>query len=423
MEKTFSVSIIGCGSRGCDVYGNLFHAQKDKFRIAALCDVRKEQTERFGKHYGTDELFTDEREFFRKRRSDALVIATQDQDHVRMCLRALELGYTVLLEKPVTPDKAELKALLAAAEKCGGKVLVCHVLRYAPAFTEAKRILRSGAIGRLILIEAEEHVGFWHQAHSFVRGNWRNEETTSPMILAKCCHDLDLLQYYADAPAEKVYSAGGLAFFNKANHPADAAERCADCKYLHTCPYSAEYCYITRWKECGQPQDGWPFNVVAPAPNSEGQLRKAYEEGPYGRCVFCCDNDVVDHQAVSVTFTNGVQAQLTMTAFTADTGRRICFHGTKGTLKLDEPSDSLLLEKYGQAAERFSLSELAASSKKDGFGHGGGDLGIVEAFYGLLCGTAPEETSLRRSAESHFLCYAAEKSRKSGAAIDMKNER
>ena len=421
MNKVFTVSIIGCGSRGCDAYGKLFHEQKERFRIVSLCELREERLSRFGREYGVSQenLFTDENLFFQKKRSDALVIATQDKDHVRMCLRAMELGYTVLLEKPITPDKQELEKLLEAKKRYNGRVLVCHVLRYAPAFVKVKELLKSGAIGRLVLIEAIEQVSFWHQAHSYVRGNWRREETTSPMLLAKCCHDLDLLQYYAASEAETVYSVGDLAYFTAENKPEGAAVRCADCKYIDTCPYSAEYVYIKRWKECGRPKDDWPFNIIAPAPNTEENLREAYRKGPYGRCVFDCDNDVVDHQTVSIRFRNNVKAQLIMTAFTYDSGRRMYFHGTDGEIKLDEAKDTLLVERFGQPIQEFKISDIVTETMKDSFGHGGGDYGTVDAFYELLCGQDKTETSLEKSAESHFISYAAEESRKKGAAVQM----
>ena len=420
-EKMFTVSIIGCGSRGCDVYGNLFYKQRDKFKIASLCDTRAERLERFGAAYGVpaDLLFSDEEDFFREKRSDGLVIATQDKDHVRMCLRALELGYAVLLEKPITPDKEELERLLEANRRYNGRVMVCHVLRYAPAFVKIKTLLEEGAIGRLVLIEAVEQVAYWHQAHSFVRGNWRSEEETSPMLLAKCCHDLDLLQYYAGSAADTVYSMGDLTFFNAANWPEGASRRCQDCRYIEDCTYSAENLYIRRWKENGCPTDGWPFNVISPAPNTEESLRTAYRSGPYGRCVFCCDNDVVDRQTVSLRFENGVQAQLIMTAFTSESGRRMHFHGTEGEIKMDEARDLLSVERYGKKAETYKISEIIAQEEKDNFGHGGGDLGIVRAYYELLNGKGTADTSLERSAESHFIAYAAEESRKSGAAVKI----
>ena len=333
MNKVFTVSIIGCGSRGCDAYGKLFHEQKERFQIVSLCELREERLARFGREYevSQENLFTDENLFFQKRRSDALVIATQDKDHVRMCLRAMELGYTVLLEKPITPDKQELKKLLEVKKRYNGRVLVCHVLRYAPAFVKVKELLKSGAIGRLVLIEAIEQVSFWHQAHSYVRGNWRREETTSPMILAKCCHDLDLLQYYAGARCKSVSSMGDLTYFTSKNAPEGAAKRCLKCRYIDTCPYSAKTIYIDEWEKKGCPENEWPYNVVTLAfPQTKKALTEAIETGPYGRCVFACDNDVVDHQQVSMTFENGVKATLTMTAFTAGGGRIMRFFGTTG---------------------------------------------------------------------------------------------
>ncbi len=180
MKKQFTVSIIGCGSRGCDAYGQLIHGRKDDFKIVSLCDLRQERLNRFGELFGCDkaELFIDENAFFAKKRSDALVIGTQDKDHVRMCLKAMELGYKILLEKPITASSEELKSLVEAYRKYNATVMVCHVLRYAPAFVKIKELLEQGVVGRLTLIEALEQVSFWHQAHSYVRGKWRKEEET-----------------------------------------------------------------------------------------------------------------------------------------------------------------------------------------------------------------------------------------------------
>ena len=228
-----------------------------------------------------------------------------------------------------------------------------------------------------------------------------------------------LLQYYAASEAETVYSVGDLTYFTAENKPEGAAARCADCKYIDTCPYSAEYVYIKRWKECGRPKDDWPFNIIAPAPNTEENLREAYNKGPYGRCVFACDNDVVDHQTVSIRFRNNVKAQLIMTAFTYDSGRRMYFHGTDGEIKLDEAKDTLLVERFGQPIQEFKISDIVTETMKDSFGHGGGDYGTVDAFYELLCGQDKTETSLEKSAESHFISYAAEESRNKGVVVQM----
>ena len=419
MKKQFTVSIIGCGSRGCDAYGQLMYKEKEHFRILSLCDTDREHLTRYGAIFGVEDglLFDSEEAFFAEKRSDVLVIATQDRDHVRMCRRALELGYEILLEKPISPLKEELDELLAAYREHPHNVVVCHVLRYAPAFRKVKELLQSGAIGRLVMIDALEQVAYWHQAHSFVRGNWRNEGETSPMIMQKCCHDLDLLQYYADSAAETVYSAGGLTFFTPENKPEGAASRCKDCPYPESCPYSAEQIYLKRWKERGCPADAWRYKVIAAAPLTEEKLRRAYECGPYGRCVFACDNDVVDHQSVDIVFQNGVQATLVMTAFTANGGRKYTFHGTTGEIRLDEDADTVSVLPFGRQAQEYKISELIEEASS--FGHGGGDYGLIRAFYEVLTGSAQADTALERSVESHLIALAAEQSRKSGRVVAL----
>ena len=419
MGKEYTVAILGCGSRGCHTYGRLMLDMPGQYKIVALCDIDPAQVDRFAAAAGVPKkgLFYDAGEFLKKKRADVLVIATQDRDHVWMCVRAFELGYDVLLEKPISPVRAELYQLLDAHKKYGGKVAVCHVLRYAPGYVKVKELLESGVIGRLVRIESIEQVGYWHQAHSFVRGNWRNDATTSPMIMQKCCHDLDLLQYYANARCDTVYSDGALTYFKKENQPQGAADRCALCKFIDSCPYSAERLYIERWKSMGSPEDRWPFNVVQPdVPLTEEKLRRAYTEGPYGRCVFACDNNVVDVQSVSMSFENGVSATLTMTAFTAETGRIMTFHGTLGEITFRDAAD-LSLSVFGQPKKVWTLQDIFRERACDSFGHGGGDLALVHDFYDMLEGTAETGTTLEASVESHLMALAAEDSRKTGRVV------
>ena len=221
--------------------------------------------ERFGEKFGVaaENRFTDENVFFAVKRADVLVIATQDKDHVRQAVKAFSLGYDVLLEKPISSEKDELEKLIAAQKKYGKKALVCHVLRYAPAFMKAAELIDEGAIGKLVAINALERVTFWHQAHSYVRGNWRKAEDTSPMIMAKCCHDLDLLQYYAGAKCKTISSVGDIAFFKRKNAPEGCAERCVNCKYKDSCSYSAKKIYLDWWVVQGKKEDVWPFNIIA----------------------------------------------------------------------------------------------------------------------------------------------------------------
>lgn len=421
-EKTYSVAIIGCGSRGRDVYGRLFLRDKNRWNIVSLCDTDETSLNLAKNDFSVkDELcFLNDVDFFKEKRADLLVIATQDRDHVRMCVKALELGYNVLLEKPISPKEEELKAVLAAQKKYGGKVLVCHVLRYAPAFVKIKELLSSGKLGRLIGIEALEQVGYWHQSHSYVRGNWRREEETSPMIMAKCCHDLDLLQWYADSSCKEVYSVGRLNFFKRENRPAGAADRCRDCKYINSCIYSAENLYVKRWHADFCPEDAWPYNVIdREFPNTEENIRKAYENGPYGRCVFACDNDVVDHQVVVAQFENGVTASLTMTAFTEWGGRKMTFHCTHGLIEFDETNNFIRVYYFGDRKDEYDTRKIAEELGKDYFGHGGGDAVMIKKLYDILSGNSDPETELSRSIESHLMALASEKSRKEDKPVGI----
>ncbi len=415
--KKFTLSILGCGSRGGDTYGSLAFKEKDKFQITAICDSDNFKLEKYGKLFGVESknLFNSEDEFLKERRSDALVIATLDKDHVRECLKAMALGYDILLEKPISSNEEELYDLLDAQKKYGNKVLVCHVLRYAPAFVKIKELLDSGAVGKLVNIDSTEQVAFWHYAHSYVRGNWRRSEDTAPMILAKCCHDLDLLQYYAKSTAKSVSSIGSLSYFQAENAPLDSAERCTDCKYKDTCPYSAFNVYIKKWKDSGCPENWWPYNVLAPdVPVTEEKLMKSISTGNYGRCVFRCDNDVVDNQITAIQFENGVNAALKMIAFSHDIGRITVFYGTEGEIELDETREVIVVKPFGKDCATININELV---ENDSFGHGGGDFGTINAFYDMLCGKDNPETSLAKSVESHLMGIAAEKSRLNGGQV------
>ena len=344
----------------------------------------------------------------KEKRADVLVIATQDQDHVRECIKALEVGYDVLLEKPITPKKEECLALLEAQKKYQHKVVVCHVLRYAPVYLHVAKLINEGVIGTLVDIHAIEQVSFWHIAHSFVRGNWRDSNTTSPMILAKCCHDMDLLQFYANSRCKTISSIGSLSFFKKENQPKDASDRCQTCKYIDTCPYSAKYVYVQRWINAGKPETMWPQNVVCTEhPLTEERIVKAYESNGYGRCVFACDNNVVDHQETNILFENGVTANLCMMGFTGSNGRIYKFHGTYGEIDLDEERRELVIKRFSQKDEVITFSQLPDVTG----GHGGGDMGLVNAFYQALLSDGNLCTTLESSIESHLMAFAAEESR------------
>ncbi len=411
-KKIYTVAILGLGGRGADAYGWLIHKATDRFKITALCDLKPARIEMFSQAFGVakENCFTDEDAFFAEKRADLLLIATPDTEHVRHALKGFALGYHLMIEKPLTESEEECKQLLAAQKKAGTKALVCHVLRYAPAFTKMAELLDEGKIGKLVMISALERVGYAHFSHSYVRGNWRNRKVAAPMILAKCCHDLDLLQFYAKSKCKTVSSMGDLTYFKSENAPRGATKRCLDCPHQDTCPYSAKTQYVTNWINAGKPEDYWPYNVAVNAPVTEEKLWTALKDGPYGRCVYFSDNDLADHQIVEMTFENGVKAVLTLTAFTAVGGRRIHFHGTLGELVLDEDAGSITLHQYGKDRKITPIADLT----EGGYGHGGGDGGLINALYDIMSGNATAATSLDSSVESHLMGIRAEESRLQG---------
>ena len=413
MKKRITVAIIGCGNRGCVVYGHhMTESFPDKYQIVALCDIQARVVERQGEAFSipAENRFTSEEAFFAEKRADLLVIATQDKDHVRMTVKGLELGYDILVEKPLTSSREECRQLLDAQKKYGGKVLVGHVLRYAPAFRKAEELLRSGVIGKLITIESLEQVWFGHYAHSFTRGNWRRSDETSPMIIAKCCHDFDLLQYYAGSKCESLSSVGDLTWFKAENAPEGATERCADCPHIETCPYSAKRIYLDRWKRRGG-NYAFTSTAVFTRPITEEAIWEMLRTSPYGRCVYHCDNNVVDHQLTTMTFENGVKATLTMMAFTGSGGRIMRFHGSLGEIILDEEAEYVKLKRFSEDDQIWKFDELVTVNAE---GHGGGDYALVSELYTTLTDESEARTSLEASVESHLMAIAAEESRLAG---------
>ncbi len=415
-NKIFTVAIIGCGSRGAEIYGWHMKDAADKYKIVALCDILPEKLTKYGERLEVpaENRFVSDEEFLAEKRADVLVIATPDDCHVKHCLLGLKAGYDILLEKPVTDKEEECKALLEAQKKYGGKVFVCHVLRYAHGFYKVKQLLSEGAVGRLVNIQAVEPVGYWHQAHSYVRGNWRREDTSTPMILAKCCHDLDLLTWYADSSCKSVSSVGDLTYFKEECAPENTAARCLDCRLVDTCPYSAKRVYVDRWLKSGKPANWWPYNVITPVvPLTEDALYTAIKEGDYGRCVFRCDNNVVDNQTVQMEFNNGVKASLLMTAFSDFGGRVYRFFGTLGEITLGE--GEIKINRFGEEQEVIDVNSLCKN--EGGHAHGGGDFMLVKNMYDELTGKVPARTSLATSIESHLMGIAAERSRKNGGEL------
>ena len=421
MKDKITIAIAGLGSRGRTAYGAILLDMQDRAQVVAIADFDKTRCEIAQKEHNvkSENVFSSVEEMLSKEKlADAVLICTQDRDHVRHALMALDKGYDILLEKPVSPDLNELKSLVKKSKETGRKVLVCHVLRYTPFFQTIKKAIDSGRIGKIATVQALENVRYWHQAHSFVRGNWRRKDETSPMILAKCCHDLDYLIWLCGSKCKSVSSYGSLSYFKAECAPEGAALRCLDgCNAKANCPYDAEKIYLTN-KDTGVLHGNveWPVDVLSENPTEE-TIRAAIEKGPYGRCVFHCDNDVVDNQIVAMEMESGATVTLTMSAFTSIGGRTIKVMGTLGDIQGDMHDNIIKITEFGKESEIIDLGR----EEKDFAGHGGGDQMLIEEFVSLLDGGEVNNTvtTLEVSVESHLVALAAEESRLEGGTPQL----
>ena len=418
MKTLFTVAILGCGGRGA-CYASHMVKTPEKYKIVALCDPWKTQLDKMHTLYGLadTEDFLDTDAFFERKRADVLVIASSDRAHVAQAIKGMRLGYDLLLEKPISDDREELELLLSVQKETGRRVLVCHELRYGKGYLALKEILASGRLGRLFAIDATERFPYWHWAHSYVRGVAASLSECFPTILAKCSHDLDLLQYYAGSRCKSVSSVGERILFNKENAPDGATPYCLDCPHVDSCVFSAKRVYIEHWHAAGDPEFVWPYNQVSKKiPLTEQGLLTDMRRSPYGRCVYLCPVDVVDHQLVQATFENGVKASLKMLFSGEPSARRYVFYGTMGEMIFDERSDSIEVLPFGGEREVISVSSLVTSGEKF---HGGGDASLVRELYELLTAHAVAPTTLEESVESHLMGAAAEESRREGGTLKL----
>ena len=418
MLEKMKIAILGLGSRGLQVYAPIIQKYTEDMELTAVADIRKDRVLEAKEKYNLKEencFYNAEDLLEAERLADVMFICTQDRDHVRHAVAAIKKGYHILLEKPVSPDGEECRILLKAAREYKRKVCVCHVLRYTPFYSKIKEMILDGAVGKVMNIQAREDVGFFHQAHSFVRGNWRSSEETSPMILAKCCHDMDILVWLSDSQCTKVSSFGELSWFKEENAPQGSAKRClGGCLAKEECPYDAEKIYITD-KDTGiRSGAGWPANMLVMHPE-EDSVRKALQEGPYGRCVYHCDNDVVDHQVVNLQMENGITVTFSMCAFSATCNRTIKIMGTMGQLEGDMGKNKIYYTPFGKETEEIDLTKLT----EDFSGHGGGDVRMVKQVcdYIMKGIESPSITDLEVSLESHYIALAAEKSRQENGSV------
>ncbi len=417
--ENIKVLLIGAGLRG-RAYTDIM--KDNGFEVVAVADPDKGRRDYIRDTHNIPEEMCFEnwdRAFEQPKLADVAIIATQDHYHHEPAMKAIALGYNILLEKPVAPTPQECADIASAAKAKGVKVLVCHVLRYTPFFSKIKEYIMNDKLGDVISIHHLEPVGNRHQSHSFVRGNWGNEARSNNMLLAKSCHDMDIIQWLMDSKCTRVQSFGSLSYFTKENAPEGAPDYCIEgCPHGEECYYNAVKLYLE------DKANNWfrraATNKVDPA---DEDVEEALRTTQYGKCVFKCDNDVVDHQVVNMEFENGATAAFTMSAFNKGGGRELHVMGTKGELFGDADTDIIRYYDFAtrETTEMHPYND-AVNNSLDG-GHGGGDKGIVNTLRKYLTegydGAWLSEIAI--SVDNHMIAFAAEESRHMGTVVNMED--
>jgi predicted dehydrogenase len=408
--------LIGAGNRGRYVFGGFARRHPARLRIVAVAEPDAERRDAFAAEHaiGPERRFADWRELLaRPALAPAAIVATSDTLHVEPALAALAHGHHVLLEKPIAPSPAECVRVVEAAEASGRLLQIGHVLRYTPFYERVHDVLRSGVLGELLTLDMKEHVAYWHFTHSYVRGKFRSRALAAPLVLAKTCHDMDLLVWFADRLPARVASFGSLLHLRADRAPAGAPGRCSEgCPVQPDCPHDAVRFYLDPDERTARM---WPWTDLSADPSREAR-RRALEAGPYGRCVYRCDNDVVDHQVLIAEFEGGTTATFTVHGAASEEKRTIRVSGSRGELRGVLHDGVIEVTRHGRlGAERIETRGPGV------LGHFGGDDGLIAHFVDVVeRGAAGDvRTSGRVSLESHLLGFAAERARESGRVVDL----
>lgn len=414
--------IVGGGHRSF-TYAELALKCPDKLRIVGIADPNPYRCEKSRKLFGfpAENCFSSAQELASVPKfADAVINGTMDHQHVETAVPLLEAGYDMLLEKPFAVNMEELEKLVSTVEKHGNKVMICHVLRYTPFYLAIKKRVLAGEIGDVISINMFEHVSYHHASTSYVRGKWgRKEECKTSMLLAKCCHDLDIMMWMMGGDKPKTVSSCGSIFqFKPEMAPEGAGTKClVDCPHVDSCIYSAKRIYIDH-------PDRWEFYVWSALEDSENatiedKINLLKGDSPYGKCIYKSGNDVVDHQSVMVNFESGATGTHNMIAGAARPMRRIEIVGTKGEIYGEfENNDIHILKINPDPDKEFDEEVVNLAAFANTCGHGGGDLALAEDFVNYIRGGEPSVscTSIFDSVAGHKTVFLADKSRENSSA-------
>lgn len=396
------LAIIGYGGRG-GIYGDYALKYPDKFQLVAICDIDEKRLKR-AESNGV-KAYKDYRDLLNAGYDlDLVAVCTQDAQHKEHAIYAMQKGYDLLLEKPVAANLQDCLDVYDCAQKYGRKVFVCHVLRYSRFYSTIKDIIDKGLLGDIVNIHALEGVGFYHIAHSYVRGPWRKTQESSPMILAKCCHDMDIIRYLMGEKCVSVNSYGDRNFFRSENAPEGATRYCTDCPHKHTCIWNAQKIYTTD-------ESRWAAGYFVKGGMTDEEILRDLKYSQYDKCVFLNDNDVVDHQSTLMLFEKGKTAVHTMTGFSKRVYRNIKVFGTKAELYGNMEDNVIEIRPFNGEIQRIDVDVSAANVG----GHNGSDFFMMEQLYKTLNGEQGKGiTYLDVSMESHYMSFAAEESRLNG---------
>lgn len=414
-NEKVTFSIIGAGERVDCYLAALNKFYKDKFEVVAVAEPDINKRNFYKEHYGVKEenLFDGYESFLKvdKRLSDVVIIGTLDNMHYEPAIAMIEKEYDVILEKPIGFDIKETVAIGECARRHPNSlVAVCHVLRYTPFFRTIKNILDEGSLGKIIDIQHNENVGYFHFAHSYVRGNWRNYDVASPFIVAKCCHDMDILLYLLGGNKRclNISSFGSLSYFTEKNFDKEKmADRCINCPSEKQCPYSCIRIYKV------------PMIATVPLDCSSPEaIQKTFSVSPYGRCVFKCDNNVVDHQVAIMNFEDGITASFNVSAFTKHTTRTIKIMCENGEIRGDGYTNTIYVYRWNNGETDVETIKIPEDQLTGG--HGGGDEGFIKNFMKTYLYNEPFDSKIDVSIESHVMAFASEYSRvNNGLSVDL----
>ncbi len=408
--KKVTLALIGAGDRGMNCYAPYTLENPWKAEFVAVAERDPEKRRQFAEsyHISPKYCFDDFEEMLKGPKvADAVMICTSDQLHFKPAVQAMEKGYHIMMEKPMSTTPEQCMALWKASRTYDRMFILCFVLRYTEFFSTIYQVIKSGRIGMVNSINHMENIPLIDQVHAFTRGIFRKAETACPIILSHCCHDLDIISWFAGSRCKKIASFGGLTFFCEKNAPEGSPKRCLDgCPVSSQCKYYAPNYYLTE-------DIGWPTSTIGTDMSFEGRLQ-ALQASPYGRCVFHCDNDVADNQTVIMEFENGVTANFSLQPFASESGRTMKITGTRGEIQADMEKN--IIQIFDHLTGRIEHMQVKPSRYK----YGGGDHGIMEYFIDQVSKEAQGGwTSMDSSIEAHMIAFAAEKSRKESVVVDM----